>query len=88
MEKIDGQGQVVYIEPTWVTGETCLYNIPNNFESLLAKLKVMKIRKEFISRLERMGFIITYDKKDINDESVSLIMDDTAICCAEDDLYC
>lgn len=76
----NAQRQVVFVEPTWVTGETCLYNITNKMDYLQAKSKLTKLRKDFLLRLEQEGFVITLDKKDITDESVCLIMNDTAIC--------
>ena len=75
----DAKGQIVYIEPKWETGETCLINIKDPLIYAQAKAKLTKIRREFILKLEEEGFIITYEKtkdKDI----VYLIMDDSSIC--------
>lgn len=81
MEKFDAQGQIVYVEEEWVTGDTCLFNIKNPFEYATAKSKLTKIRKEFLNRLEQEGFIISYDNSKIDENNaVCLIMDDTAIC--------
>lgn len=74
------QGQVVFVEPSWVTGETCLYNITNRFEYFQAKERLTKVRKDFLLRLEQEGFSVTLDKKDITDDTICLIMNDTAIC--------
>ena len=76
----DAKGQVVFVEPTWVTGETCLFNISNPFEYNTGKIKLTKIRKEFLDELEREGFVITYDKKYSSNEVVSLIMNDLSLC--------
>lgn len=78
--KIDVKGQVLFVEPTWVTGETCLFNIKNPIQYAQAKSKLTKIRKDFISRLEKEGFIITYDESDIKNDTVCLIMNSTTIC--------
>lgn len=76
----DAKGQVVFIEPKWVTGETCLFNVTNKFEYKRAQVKLTKIRKDFILRLEKEGFIITYDKKNIENDVISFIMNSKAIC--------
>lgn len=78
--KFNANRQVIFIEPTWVTGETCVFNIHNVYNRSYAMSKLSKIRKDFISRLEKEGFIITYDKNYNEDEVISLIMNDTAIC--------
>lgn len=38
------------------------------------------MRKEFVARLEKEGFVVTYDKNDIDDDTVCLIMDENSIC--------
>ena len=73
-------GQKVYIEKTWVTGETCLYPITNQIEYLQAKKYITKIRTNFIQKLQEEGYEITYEKDEIDDNTICLIMDDTAIC--------
>lgn len=81
----DAKGQVIFIEPTWVTGETCLFDIPKSFEYLQAKSKLTNIRKEFILRLEKEGFVISFDRNNIANDTVCLIMDALAICGKEVD---
>ena len=74
-------GQVVFIEPSWVTGETCLFGIKDKYEYRRIQAKLTKIRKDFIARLESEGFIITYDNNDTKKENViCLIMDQYAVC--------
>lgn len=51
--QFDARGQVVFVEPTWVTGDTCLFNIHDRVEYLKAKSKVTKLRKDFLLRLEK-----------------------------------
>ena len=51
----DAKGQFVFVEPKWVTGETCLFNISNPFEYNNGKIKLTKIRKEFLIEL----FLVT-----------------------------
>lgn len=82
MEKnmFNARGQIVYIEPKWITGETCLFYIQNSSEYLYAKSKLSKVRREFVSKLEKEGFIITTDKKDLDNGAVCFIMNDTAVC--------
>lgn len=59
----NAQEQTVFVEPSWVTGETCLYNISNRLEYLQAKNKLTKTRKDFLLRLEQEGFVVTLDKE-------------------------
>lgn len=73
-------GQKVYVEKTWVTGETCLYPITNQIEYLQAKKYITKIRTNFIQKIQEEGYEITYEKDEIDDNTICLIMDDTAIC--------
>ena len=83
MEKIDkfnANGQVIFVEPKWITGETCLFTIKDPFEYMHARSKVTKMRTEFLARLEREGFVITTDKENVPEGAIYLIMDDTAIC--------
>lgn len=83
MEKIDkfnANGQVIFVEPKWITGETCLFTIKDPFEYMHAKRKVTKMRTEFLARLEHEGFVITTDKANVPEGAIYFIMDDTVIC--------
>lgn len=75
-ENFNANGQVVYINPKWVTGETCLFRINNPMIYNYGKQKFTEFRKEFIEQLEKEGFIITYDRNDINEDTICLIMDE------------
>ena len=77
MEKFDNvnvDGQVLFIEPTWVTGETCLFTINNPVDYAMARSKLTIIRKKFIERLEKQGFVISYDRTNISDDVICFIM--------------
>ena len=74
MEKFDAKGQVIFVEPSWVTGETCLFFIKNSMEYAMASSKLAKIRKEFLLRLEKEGFIITFDRN-YDKDTICLTMD-------------
>jgi len=78
MAEFNANGQVLFIEPRWVTGETCLFNITNRIEYLYAQTEVTKKRKAFIKYLESIGFEITYDKND-NRDVIHFIMNESAI---------
>ena len=82
--KLNLDGQLLYIEPKWITGETCLFNIKDSITYAIAKSKLSKIRQDFISRLDNDGFVITYDKN-IKD-TIYFIMDESAICYKEVDI--
>jgi len=70
----------IYIEQQWINGDFDFYNIKNYYEQLHAKQYISKKRKEFITKLQNEGFNITFNKKDINDDTICLIMDDTSLC--------
>jgi len=72
--------QLIFVEPTWVTGETCLFKISNKFEYLRAQSKLTKMRKDFLTKLENEGFRITYDKKEIDEDTICFIMNDESVC--------
>ena len=87
MEKYDANGKVVFIEPRWITGETCLFTVTNKIQHAYAKGKLSKMRKEFVEKLENEGFIIT-DNKNYNEEDViTFVMNNNAITENEDIAY-
>jgi len=77
--KFNANGQVIYIEPRWVTGETCLFYITDRIMYRQAQTKLSKIRRDFILRLEDEGFIITYDRNEITEDVICLTMDELSI---------
>lgn len=80
MNNFDAKGQLLFIDPSWVTGETCLFNISDPLDYKYASGKVQKVRQQFILRLQNEGFKITYDRNNNDENLVSLIMNPTAIC--------
>ena len=69
-----GNGQVIFVEPLWVTGETCLFNVTNPVDYAFAKKRITKFRSNFIKKLESEGFVNTYDRNDLRDK-LFFIMD-------------
>lgn len=80
---IDVNGQLLFIEPTGVTGETCLFSITNPIDYAMAKAKVTEFRKRFIEQLEEQGFVITYDRNNCSKDIVYFIMNPESICAEE-----
>ena len=78
MNTFDAKGQKVFIEPAWITGETCLFNVRDPYTYRYAVSKLTKMRGDFVKRLQNEGFTITADKHDA--DVVYLIMNDEAIC--------
>ncbi len=70
----------IFIEKEWLNGNTCLFTIKNTFEYLYAKNEISKKRKIFVETLKNEGFNITYNKEDIDENTICLIMDNTALC--------
>lgn len=81
------EGQLLFVEPKWVTGETCISGIQDPFKYLYAKDKITKMRKSFLERLENEGFIITFEKNNMDDNTLCLIMNEFALCDDSVDVY-
>lgn len=84
MNAFDAKGMVVFVEPTWITGETCLFNVTDPYTYRYAINQFTKMRKDFLLRLEKEGFVITYDKH--HKDAIYLIMNDEAVCVPSLDL--
>lgn len=69
----------IYIEKMWVSGDTCI-DTHDYFKDLAAKSTISKKRKEFIENLKKEDFDITFNKEDIDEDTICLIMDDTSVC--------
>lgn len=77
-------GQKVFIEPEWITGKTCLFNVHNTADYFQGMIGLSTIRKEFIKKLESLGFIITHDKHDQDPDIVYLVMNNEALVDVDD----
>ena len=86
MENFNANGQLVFVEPEWITGKTCLFTITNNRDYITGMIGLTKIRKEFIKRLESEGFVITHDKHDTKSDVIYLNMNNEAISFDNDDI--
>lgn len=78
-ESFNADGQVIFIEPRWVTGETCLFTVGNLRDYMYGRTHLTKMRKAFVSKLEKKGFKITYDKNDIDENTICLIMNEDVL---------
>lgn len=79
MNNFDAKGQLLFIDPAWVTGETCLFNISDPIDYRYASFKVQKNRQQFIKRLQNEGFIITYDRNNRDGSIINLVMNPFSI---------
>lgn len=70
----------IYIENDWLSGDTCVFSIHNPIERLQATKQISSKREEFVKKLENAGFNITFNKADITDDTICLVMDDTSLC--------
>lgn len=78
----NANGQKVFVEPTWITGETCIFSLKKQMgfmEFHRFQQRLEQTRKNFLKELEKLGYVITTDKFD-TDDVVCLIMNDQAIC--------
>lgn len=85
-KKINVNGQLLFVEPEWITGKTCLFNVTNMNDYLKGMAGLTKIRKEFLKHLESEGFVITNNKFDTENDIIYLIMNDKAICTGNEKL--
>lgn len=69
----------IYVEDHWLTGESCLFMIENPFEKSALKSKLSGLRKKFVKNLEDRGFTIVYSLDEVDDDTIYLSMDPTAI---------
>lgn len=79
MENFNANGQLVFVEPEWITGKTCLFTVTNNRDYIKGMVGLTKIRKEFVKRLENEGFVITHEKFDTESDIIYLTMNNEAI---------
>lgn len=84
MNTFDAKGQVLFVEPAWITGETCLFNIRDPYTYRYAVGKFTKMRSAFLHRLEQEGFVLTTEKH--SKDAIYLIMSDEAVCTQEKDI--
>lgn len=70
----------IYIDPLWINGKTCLTQIKNNYDYLRAQNSITKMRKKFVEKLQEEGFLVILEKSLIDQDTICLIMDDTALC--------
>lgn len=77
--KFNANGQLVFVDPEWVTGETCLFSVHDRSDYIKGKIGLTKIRTEFLKKLEADGFVITHDKHDKREDIVYLNMNDEAL---------
>lgn len=77
---VNNKKQKVFIEDSWITGDTCLFSITNIVQHTRARKIVGEMRKKFVNRLIDEGFIVTNDKENLSDDDVCLIMNDLAVC--------
>lgn len=84
-EKFNANGQIVFVEPEWITGKTCLFTVNNMSDYIKGMLGLTKIRRAFIERLVEEGFTITHNKHNQTNDIIHLIMNDEAIMGANGD---
>lgn len=69
----------IYVEKHWLTGESCLFMIENPFEKSALKTKLSGLRKKFVKNLEDRGFTVVYSLDEVDDDTIYLSMEPTAI---------
>lgn len=69
----------IYINEAWIKGESCLWSVQNVFNKFEAKAKLSKKRRDFVRKLQDEGLNITFDKKDIDKDTICFVMDEMAV---------
>lgn len=71
----------IFIEKLWLEGKTCTFVIQNRVQKLNAEAEILKMRSQFVKKLQSEGFEIIIDKSLIDEDTICLIMDESAISC-------
>ncbi len=64
----------IFIEKEWITGNTCVFTIPNQFDKIAVKNGLHKMRASFVEKLKNAGHTIITERDQIDDETICLIM--------------
>lgn len=72
---MDNSEITIFIEPYWLDGSSCIFNIDNPIIKAQAKTKIAEKRRKFVDSLISEGFNITYNKEEIDENTICLIMD-------------
>lgn len=62
----------IYVDPDWISGETCVFNISNTGDRLYAKGKISQMRKPFVEKLTSEGYEIIDDGQNIDVNTICL----------------
>lgn len=69
----------IFVEKEWISGDTCVFTIHNQFDRLQVKSGLRKIREALVERLKNQGYEVITDYEDVDDETVCLIMDQASL---------
>ncbi|MBQ4584012.1 MAG: hypothetical protein IJA94_03910 [Bacilli bacterium] len=79
MEKFNANGQKIYIDPDWISGKTCVFMIDNMSDRTYTLRELLKMRNEFVKKLEAEGFIITKDPYDTDENIIYFTMNSISL---------
>ena len=68
------QPQRVFVERTWVTGDTCVQTITDPQSKAYVKAGLFDMRTKFINRLREEGFEITHYNGSLPEDTIYLTM--------------
>lgn len=69
----------IFVEEKWITGDTCVFTIPNQFDRITVKNELKKMRTAFVNKLKSEGFTITTNRDEIDNNTICLIMNSDSL---------
>lgn len=69
----------IFVEKLWISGDTCVFTIPNQFDQISVKNALCKIRTPFVEKLKAEGYTVITDRASIDKDTICLIMNNDAL---------
>ena len=64
----------IFVEKQWISGDTCVFTIPNQFDKITVKNKLNKMRTALVEKIKSEGYTITTNRDEIDEDTICLIM--------------
>lgn len=69
----------IFVEEKWISGDTCVFTIPNQFDKINVKNALHKMREPFVEKLKAEGHTIITNRDEIDEDTICLIMNCDAL---------
>lgn len=80
MSEKNEKKQPLFVDESYITGDSCLFTVTNAVERGYARTKLGAIRQELMQKLNDEGFEIITDKYNVPCDAIYLTMNDIATC--------